>query len=488
VLGARKLGGGQQLEIQWYGQQTTTWEAASRMRRQYPQLVQEFEQQQQQQSAEGALATDESALQVEAVMEQSGGALARDSAASAMEKRLEDMSRLIEQQAQRAEEQQKQVQEQQALIAQLRASPAHSPQSSVHASPQRSPHQASRSIAAAAAAGAQHAAPQLRFARREPRATDLREYDGASGDKLDAWLDELGAAVELYELGERKAVLFAASRLREAARQWWNALGAAGKASVMTTDALAQAMRARFQPITAAHTARVQLDKLAQGSRSVNEYIADFQRLRTRLPDMAEADALHAFKRGLRGEIAQDLRKQRVATLADAISLAAHVGSDGSTQGSKASLHQMDVDDGDGNAGKLDRIEAASTPCTRATPAAWARRRRRTTVTRSNAMRSAVGVAASAVAAVVADAASASVARPRCLACPRRWCVSAWTHSSACAVAARATIAPPALTPSRREETKRPGAGAALAAQSAAAAGAQPSRTQRASHMYTQRQ
>ena len=45
ILGVRKLGGGQQLEVQWSGQQETTWEAASRMRRQYPLLVQAFEQQ-----------------------------------------------------------------------------------------------------------------------------------------------------------------------------------------------------------------------------------------------------------------------------------------------------------------------------------------------------------------------------------------------------------------------------------------------------------
>jgi hypothetical protein len=112
---------------------------------------------------------------------------------------------------------------------------------------------------------------------------------------------------------------------------------------------LAAALRARFQPITAAHTARVQLDKLQQGSRSINDYIADFQRLRTRLPTMAEDDALHAFKRGLRSDIASELRKQRVATLEDAISLASHVGSEAAPAAGRSSLHQMDISDGDGS-------------------------------------------------------------------------------------------------------------------------------------------
>ena len=225
------------------------------------------------------------------------------------------------------------------------------------ASRERSP--AERTRSAAKPASTARVEEASRFARKEPRATDLREYDGASGDKLDAWLDELGAAVELFELNEREAVRFAASRLREAARQWWNSLGADGKVAVDSREALAKAMRTRFQPVTAAHTARVQLDKLAQGSRSVNEYIADFQRLRTRLPDMAEADALHAFKRGLRDDIATDLRKQRVATLAEAISLAAHVGSDGSVAAPKSSLRQLEAHGGGDDVTLEERIERA---------------------------------------------------------------------------------------------------------------------------------
>jgi len=350
VLGARKQGSGQQLEIQWHGRQATTWEAASRMRREYPLLVQAFEQQQQ--SVEGE--TDEPALQVEAVTEQSGGAPPQDSAA--MQKRLDEMSQLIQQQAQEAEKQR-------ALIAQLRASPAHSPQSSANPSPQPSPQQQSRrgpaTAAVAEAAAAAAAAAQSRFAKKEPRATDLREYDGAAGDKLDAWLEELQLARMLFELNEREATRFAVSRMRGAALQWWLAMSSEETAANGTVQALAASLRARFQPITAAHTAREQLDKLAQGSRSVNEYIADFQRLRTRLPNMAEEDALHAFERGLRRDLAEKLRVQGVQTLQAAIVMAARVGSIMQAAAPKSSLHQMDVDEGDSSAGRLDRIEAA---------------------------------------------------------------------------------------------------------------------------------
>ena len=124
---------------------------------------------------------------------------------------------------------------------------------------------------------------------------------------------------------------------------------------------LTTALRARFQPISAARTAREELDKLAQGSRGVNDYIADFQRLRTQLPGMAEDDALHAFERGLRRELAVELRKQGVTTVQAAIALVARIGGllqagAGMQPGRSAAAHQMDLDDGGDSTSMEDRI------------------------------------------------------------------------------------------------------------------------------------
>jgi hypothetical protein len=357
VLGVRKMGSGQQLEMQWRGQQATTWEAASRMRRLYPLLVQEFEQRQQ---AEGATDAGEPIQDVAAV--QPGSNAPGDNAA--LQRQVAELALLVKQQAQRAEEQQQHARQQQSLIEHLRASPAHSPQSSAHASPQRSPQQQSRSVAAAAAAAAPVAATerdaqQSRFARKEPRATDLQEYDGASGSKLDDWLKQLAMAARLYHLNAREAVDFAGSRLRGAALDWWLALSADELIAIADKEALAAALRARFQPVTAARTAREQLDKLQQGSRGVNEYIADFQRLTTQIgmASLGQENALHAFERGLRRELAVELRKQGITTLQEAIALAARVGSlmqSGAAQPGRSSLNQMDIDDGDGTAVSLD--------------------------------------------------------------------------------------------------------------------------------------
>jgi hypothetical protein len=208
-----------------------------------------------------------------------------------------------------------------------------------------------------AAAAPEPAASQSRFARKEPRSQDLREYDGASGAKLDEWLQELALARYLYELTAQEALRFAVSRLRGAALQWWLALDSGAQAALSSTDALATALRARFQPITAARAARDQLRTLRQGSRNVNDYIADFQRLRTLLPTMSEDDALHAFESGLSASLAEKLRVQGVSSVQEAIAMAARVGGliqSSAPQPSRSSLHHMDIDDGDGAVASLD--------------------------------------------------------------------------------------------------------------------------------------
>jgi hypothetical protein len=306
LVNIRQLGNGYQYEVQWTGQQDTTWEPAWRVRQRYPLLVQQFEQQRQ--AAEQHVVGDDQQEAAGAGQEGAShqGEGENDAASQAdMRQQMEALQQLVLAQGQQ--------------LQQLRSFPPLAAAQSPGAQPS--------SASLAVAPPQQSPASQSRFARKEPRAQDLREYDGASGPKLDEWLDELGAAVELYELTGAEAVLFAASRLREAARLWWNALGAAGKASITSVAVLGVAMRSRFQPITAAETARDQLDKLQQGSRAVNDYIAEFQRLRSRLPAMTEEDALHAFVRGLRRDIAVELRKQRIKTVADGIELASHVGS-----------------------------------------------------------------------------------------------------------------------------------------------------------------
>jgi hypothetical protein len=217
----------------------------------------------------------------------------------------------------------------------------------------------------------QSPATSSRFAKKEPRSQDLKEYDGAAGTKLDEWLEELGLAVDLYELNPHESIRFGASRLRGAALQWWRAMNKADKAAIITLDLLAKALRSRFQPVTSAHVAREKLLSLSQGTRHVNDYIAEFQRWHTQLPTMSKEDALFQFERGLRTDIAEKLRIQGVSTLPEATALAARVGaltapssaSVGRSGSSVASrVNQMDFGDEDSGTTaeqRLQRMEAA---------------------------------------------------------------------------------------------------------------------------------
>ena len=167
----------------------------------------------------------------------------------------------------------------------------------------------------------------------------------------------------LFELNARESVRFAVSRLRGAALTWWlDELSSAERAAISDSPALVTALRGRFQHATTAYTARQQLDKLQQGSRGVNEYIADFQRIVAQigLPSLGEDNALFAFERGLRSNLAEKLREHGVRTLREAIAMAARVGSlqqAGAAQGRAAAVNQMDVG-GDDSASRLDRMEA----------------------------------------------------------------------------------------------------------------------------------
>jgi hypothetical protein len=347
VLAIRRAGSGQQYEIKWKGHQETSWEPAARVRKQIPLLVQEFEQRQQQQPQQQQ-ATDHDApmLQEEGAEGKEAGAdesadevVAADG--SSMRAQMEAMQRLLREQAQQ--------------LQQLRAWPSQSPQPS--------PPQQLRSIAVAAAAAAPAPAPAR---RREPRLSDLAEYNGASGDQLDAWLAELRRCARYYQLSGPEAVEFAAARLRDTADIWWATLDSSAQAAIDSVEALATAMRNRFQPITTARVAREKLYALQQGGRHIDEYIADFSRLHAQVRDMSEPDARAQFVRGLRQELATKLEdvEWESMPLATLIAKAARIGARSAaaaraTQGRPAAaINQMDVDDGDG-ASLDERIQRA---------------------------------------------------------------------------------------------------------------------------------
>jgi hypothetical protein len=175
-------------------------------------------------------------------------------------------------------------------------------------------------LAAAAAA----AAPPHR-----PKIPAASSYSG-SATALDGWLREMQQQFDYYRMSaDAEQVAMATAQLRGPALDWWSTSSEDSKTALAASFVqFSQALRTRFQPVNSAKLARRALDALVQGQRqSVHDYISAFRRLLVAVPDMSEADRVHAFARGLRGAVQTRLLELDPQTLDAAIEAAARIGS-----------------------------------------------------------------------------------------------------------------------------------------------------------------
>jgi|GEM_PF-3429576 len=199
-----------------------------------------------------------------------------------------------------------------------------------------------------------------------PKLSEVPEYEGSHGQKLDDWLEKLDTLAEFHDMDGKLTVKYGSARLTGPARLWWKSLAVGVKEAITDRAQLAAALRARFQPISAEHNARTEFRALKQGERSIDAFIADFQRLSALLPNTSEEDKLYQLEQGLRHDIAVKLREHGVKKLEEAITMAARVGNLTETSGSRPSaqgnthparLQQMEVGDSSDAAARLTRIE-----------------------------------------------------------------------------------------------------------------------------------
>lgn len=167
--------------------------------------------------------------------------------------------------------------------------------------------------------------PASRSQVAAPRLPSPPAYEG-NASALDSWLADLQQQFAWYNITtDEEKLRMGVAFLRGAARDWWIHLPAEERAQQWAT--FEQALRGRFQPVTAAATAREKLLTLSQGKTSVNDYIAAFRRLLVAASSMSEDDRVFQFLRGLRPAIASQLRMQGVTRLEEAIEKAARIGS-----------------------------------------------------------------------------------------------------------------------------------------------------------------
>ena len=217
---------------------------------------------------------------------------------------------------------------------------------------------ASAPPAAAPAAAAPFAA--ARAARLPPPAL----FEGASA-KLDEFIADIEQQVAWYTLPAGDIVRFAGGFMRGAARDWHTTLAP----QPADWASLVLALRARFQPVNSAESARAKLLALSQGKQSVNDYIDAFRRLLVRVPTMSDDDRFHQFRRGLRPAIALQIDMQGITTLDAAITRAAQIGgrlenAQAASSGSNSGSVPMELDNIEGLEGDTNATNNADAPVT----------------------------------------------------------------------------------------------------------------------------
>lgn len=193
-------------------------------------------------------------------------------------------------------------------------------------------------------------APHQGAPRQErPRLPAPPSFDG-KGSALDAWEAEIRKQIVWYRTPLADEVSTATAFLSDAAYDWWTHLQSASKGSIVDLTSLVSALRGRFQPVTTAEMARVRISKLTQGKSSINDYVAAFRKLLTSLSTMSEDDRLFNFVRGLKPEIATQIRVQGVKTLEAAIEMASRMGTMGEYGALAAAAAHGRAADGHGDA------------------------------------------------------------------------------------------------------------------------------------------
>src|SRR5690606_12324550 len=109
--------------------------------------------------------------------------------------------------------------------------------------------------------------------------------------------------------------------------QWWldaaPALRQEQQGHAITWNVFERALYTRFRPLEHALVARQNLERLQQGSQSVDQYAHQFLAVLTSIKDMSEADKVYRFVANLRVAVKQKVLQEGHKTLREAIQSAA---------------------------------------------------------------------------------------------------------------------------------------------------------------------
>jgi hypothetical protein len=148
-------------------------------------------------------------------------------------------------------------------------------------------------------------------------------YSGNRNESLEAWIFQMDRYCQLLPVPEPNRVSFAGTFLKDHAAMWWRTVYEEIEAQPEDNrwTQFTNGLKHQFQPINTAETARTRLDQLRQKT-SVRLYNSDFREIMLQLPNMHEADRIHAYIKGLKPAVASLVAMQQPNTLIAAQGLA----------------------------------------------------------------------------------------------------------------------------------------------------------------------
>lgn len=159
---------------------------------------------------------------------------------------------------------------------------------------------------------------------------------GAGGKQsVRDWLDSVQRYSTSANFDIEETVDFAVSFLRAEALRVWNtkATELTAKQEQPTFQHLRECLISRFDPASSSVNARFELDKLKQTGRfsNLNQYLTEFDRICSFVPDMHDAEKIHRFLSGLTNEVfirqltVDPLTKERYTDFSSLRHAASHV-------------------------------------------------------------------------------------------------------------------------------------------------------------------
>lgn len=144
-------------------------------------------------------------------------------------------------------------------------------------------------------------------------------YSGRKGESLDAWIFQVERYCHILQTPAAERVPFAGTFLKDHAAMWWRMVHTEieGRPENQQWNQFTTQLKAQFQPINTAETARTRLDRLRQ-TTSVLLYNTAFRELMLELPHMHEEDRIHTYIKGLKPNVASLVAMSRPTTLLEA--------------------------------------------------------------------------------------------------------------------------------------------------------------------------